>query len=145
MNGNQDLKSARKVEHFTTMAHDRNWSSDQALRRCCSKRDDELRRYRCDFAHEPHTAAHFDFAGVRALVQPPLAARLKLEVLDRIRHVDARAVHAGLSESLVQDGSGRPHERMSREVLTVSRLFAYKHDLRVGRPLSKYGLGCVFP
>jgi hypothetical protein len=78
-------------------------------------------------------------------VQPPLAARLKLEMLHRIGHVDTRAIDASVDERPVQDDPGWPHEWMSSKVLTVSGLLADKHDLRVGRPLSKYRLGGILP
>ena len=78
-------------------------------------------------------------------MQPPLPARLELEMLDRIGHVNAPAIDAGLLERLVQKKPGGSHERAAGEILAISRLLADQHDLRVGRSLAKHRLGRIPP
>ena len=76
-------------------------SSRQPLRRGRAEGDDKPWTYDLDFVEQP-SPAYLDLAGVGALMQPSLAARLKLEMLDRIGHVNASAVDARLRERLVQ-------------------------------------------
>ena len=54
-----------------------------------------------NFGIEPWLAGG-DFGGVRFGVNPPLAARLPFEVLDRVRYVRERAVNTSLLKSAVQ-------------------------------------------
>ena len=62
-------------------------------------------------------------------MDPALAARLPLEVLDDVRDVSARPVDAGLVERLVEQPTGRTDERAAFAVLAVTGLFADEHHL----------------
>src|SRR6202008_1451678 len=64
----------------------------------------------------------------RRLVQPPLAPRLPLEVLHRIRDIGPGAIDSGLAQALVQDAARGPDERMAFPVFHVARLLAHEHD-----------------
>jgi hypothetical protein len=70
-------------------------------RRSRSESDDKAWTGRGDFFKQP-TLAYLDLAGVGTLMQPSLDAGLKLAMFDRIGHVTALAVHARLSQRLVQ-------------------------------------------
>ncbi len=76
-------------------------------------------------------------------MQSALAARLELEMLDCVGHVDALAVNAGLGEGAVEHLSGRTDERLALQVFLIARLLADKHHRCVRGPFAKDGLGCV--
>jgi hypothetical protein len=144
VNRDQHPKAASEIERRAAVALDGDRASDHALRRGRSESDDELRPYRLDFAGEP-PFANLDLAGVRALVQPALAARLKFEMLDRVGHVDSPPIDAGILERLIQELARRADERTAGKILPVPRLLADQHDLPVRRPLPEHGLSRILP
>ena len=79
MNGDQDPQSVRHIEHRAAVALNWDRPSCKTLRRGCSKSDDKPWAYGLDLFKEP-APANLDFAGVGALMQPSLAARLKLDM-----------------------------------------------------------------
>src|SRR5439155_13331338 len=76
---------------------------------------------------------------------PPLAARLPLEVLDRVGHVGGPSLDARLLETAVEQSPRRPHERLPGPVLLVARLLADEHHLRGGPSGTEDGLRGGFP
>src|SRR5207244_7685308 len=86
-----------------------------------------------------------DLGGVRLVVDAPLAARLPLEVLDRVRHVHLLAVDAGRFERLVEHAAGGTDERMTCEVLLVTGLLTDEHHLRAHETFTEHRLCCVAP
>jgi hypothetical protein len=76
-------------------------------------------------------------------MQAALAARLELEVLDRIGDVASRALEPGLLEADVEQASGRADERAACNILLVARLFADEHDVGLLRSLAEDELGGV--
>src|SRR5690606_41292812 len=77
------------------------------------------------------------------LVDPPFAARLELEVLDRVGEVDPVPVDARLLDRPGEHPPGRPDERGALPVLLITGLFADEHERCIGRPGAEYGLGSV--
>jgi hypothetical protein len=140
MNCDKDLQSIRHIEHFASIALNRDCSFHQSLGCGRPEGDDESWTDGVDFLREP-APAYLDLACVGALMQPSLAARLELE----IRHINAPAIDVRLRKGSVQQQARRPDKRTALEVFLVSWLFAYEHDLRVRRPFSEHGLGRVFP
>ena len=59
-------------------------------------------------------AALFDFGRIGFLVEPALAVRLVLEMLDRVGDVDGGAVHSRSGEGAVEDGARGPDKGPSR-------------------------------
>ena len=90
-----------------------NARAEQRLRRGRAEADDHARLDQRDLGVEPRPAGG-DLAGVRLLVDAPLAARLPLEVLDDVGDVDRCAVDAGVLERAVEQLAGRADERMAR-------------------------------
>src|SRR5262249_37344084 len=86
--------------------------------------------------------ARLDLVLPRALVDAPLAALLTfpLEVLDRVRDVDAPPLHAPHLERPAPDTSCRSHELTSRQVLLVARLLAHEHHARRVAAFAEHGL-----
>src|SRR6185436_2041808 len=81
-----------------------------------------------------------DLRSVRFSVNPALAARLPLEVLDHVGHVDLPAIDAGLLERGVEQPPGRTDERVAGEILGVARLLADQHHLGLARSFPEHGL-----
>ena len=96
-------------------------------------------------ARAPATSGRLDLAGVRLLVDAPLAARLEFEMLDRVGDVDAGAVDAGLGKRAVEQLAGRADERPAGEILLIAGLLADEHERRVARALAEHGLGRGLP
>src|SRR5262249_39938031 len=82
--------------------------------------------------------------GMRALVQPPLAANLMLEMLNRVGDEGVIAGNAGLLQRRIEDAAGRPDERQAGEVLLVAGLLADQHEMRTYAALAGHGLGRGF-
>jgi hypothetical protein len=57
-------------------------------------------------------------------VRPSFSLRLELEMLNGVRHVDALAVHARLTERFVQKNPCRSDERAAFTVFLIPRLLA---------------------
>jgi diguanylate cyclase (GGDEF)-like protein len=88
---------------------------------------------------EPGTAGSH-LRPVRLLVNPPLSARLPLEVLDRVRDIRVRAVDLGFGERLVEQPAGGADERPAGTILLVARLLADEHHVRGQRPFPEHRL-----
>ena len=73
-------------------------------------------------------------------MDPALALRLPLEVLDDVRDVCGRAVDPGLLHRLVEQPTCRADERLALLVLLVARLLPDEHDLGLRRPLAEHRL-----
>jgi len=90
-------------------------------------------------------AARGQLAPARLRVDAALAARLPLEVLDRVRHVDRFPVDARLREGLVEHAAGRADERRSFPVLSVAGLLADEHRDRAPLAGAEHRLRRVLP
>ena len=90
-----------EIEDCAPIALNRDRSSRQTLCRGYSEGDDEPWAYGFDFVKQP-PSAYLNFAGVRAFVQPSLAARLELEMLDGVGHINTPAIDPRLRERPVQ-------------------------------------------
>src|SRR5262249_41687735 len=95
---------------------------------------------RAELAIEPEPAGPH-FAGARPAVDAALAARLELEMLDRVGHIGPLAVEPGRRQRAVEDLSGRSDKRATGQILLVAGLFADKHQGRIGGTFSEYSLG----
>src|SRR6185295_17413621 len=93
-------------------------SAEDGARGGCTERDDEGRAEQRELAFEPLMAGA-DLQLARLLVDATFAARLELEVLDRIRHVRRLAVDRRVGQRAVQELAGWPYERLARPVLLV--------------------------
>src|SRR5581483_2086045 len=113
--------------------------AEQRLRRGRAQTDDDVGLHHRELRLEPRPARGL-LAPRRLRVDPPLASRLPLEMLDRIRHVRRGAVDTGELERLVQQAPGRADERAPRAILLVARLLADEDDARVVGALAEHRL-----
>src|SRR5580698_9736562 len=135
MNGDEDPQSVRRIEDGAAIGADGDGAAHEPLRRRRAEGDDKPWPYDLDLVEQP-PPAYLDLAGVGAFVQSPLAPRLKLEMLDRVGHVNAGAVDARFHERPVQQKPRRPDKRATFPVFAIPGLLADQHDRSVRRPLS---------
>src|SRR6185369_14108188 len=93
-------------DHVTAVLFDRSGTAEDGSRSGCTERDDEGRADQRELAFEP-LMARADLQLVRLLVDPPLAAQLELEVLDRVRDIRRLAVDGCIGQSAVEELAGR--------------------------------------
>src|SRR5262249_21547154 len=70
-------------------------------------------------------------------MNPFLAARFPLEVLDHVGHVNARAIDAGLLETLIEQSSRRADERSSLMIFLIAWLLADEEKIGGHRTLAE--------
>ena len=116
---------------------------DQRLGGRRAETDDRVGLDKFDFLLDPGPARR-DLAGTGLFVDSPAAARLELEVFDRVRDVGLTAVDAGLAQHLVKQLARGPDERAAGEVFLVARLLADEDHAGVRGPLAEDDLGGVF-
>src|SRR5262249_10879800 len=144
MDRRQHVRSERRWDEPPAIAADAELRAEQRLRGCGAETHDATRRDECDLAVEPRPARG-NLAGVRLLVDAPLAARLPAEVLHHVGDVSVRSLDAGLGQCSLQQLAGGTDEGPSREVLVVSWLLADEHHPGVLLPLAEDGLRRALP
>jgi len=129
MHGGRHERSERRLHergalraHFELRAQDR-------LCRGGSEADDDTRFDEVDFRFQPG-ATGFDLEGIRLLVNASFSARLKLEMLDHVGHIDLRSIDSRRDERLVEKTAGRTDEWLSLQIFLIARLLADKHHRR---------------
>jgi hypothetical protein len=164
-----ELVHGRSACGFVTLAEDRRWvggegdelgqigghalaaiSSDpdggteERLGRNGAKTGDSPRPYDLQFGIKPWPAGRYVYA-FRSLVDASFSSRLVAKVLDDVGDVHTGAVDAGQLEPLVEDAPGWTDERMSLDVLTVSRLLADQHQANIPGSLAEDSLRGALP
>jgi hypothetical protein len=117
---------------------------EERLSRRRAERNEHVRSDESQLGVEPRPARG-ELRRVGLVVDPALAARLPLEVLDRVRDVHLTAIDAGFLECFVEHAAGGPDERMTGDVFLVTGLLADEHYLRRCRAFTEHGLRCVAP
>ena len=84
-----------------------------------AKRHHELGRNQTQLFRQP-PVARLDFARARFDVQPPLAAGLELEMLDRVGDIDRLAAQPRIFQRTIEHRAGGANERMPLQVLLVA-------------------------
>jgi hypothetical protein len=85
--------------------------------------DDHTRLHQHDFSFEPWKA-RLDFSATWFLMNPPLPAFLKFEVLHYVSHVNIRCVNCGVGQRPAEQLSSRAYEWVPLPVFRIPRLFA---------------------
>src|SRR5690606_34086768 len=132
------------LNHVAAILFDAGRFAEDGARAGDAERDDELGFDGPQLTLEPLiTGGNFHL--VRLLVNPPLAARLELEVLYCVRDVNEVAVDPGFLQCAIEHAPGRSDERFAREVFLIARLFAYEKDLGAPRAGTEHRLCRVSP
>ena len=77
---------------------------------------------------------------VGLLMDPPLPPELVAEMLDGVRDVDVLAGDPGALQPAIEHSTGGSDERVTLQVLAITRRLADEHQLGVPRPFSHHGL-----
>jgi hypothetical protein len=101
---------------------------EQRIKRARAERHDELRLQDVDLCADPPCATP-NLAGIRFCMQPPLAARRELEVLDGIGDIAAPAVETGLVKTAIEQPAGGTDKGPAGQILLIARLLADQDDL----------------
>src|SRR6266498_5597813 len=144
MNRREDVRREIRVHGLSTLARDAEAAAEQGLGRRRAEAYEHLGLDDRELGVEPRPARR-DLRPRRLCMDPALAARLPLEVLDHVRHVRERPVDARLVERLVEQTSRRSDKRAALAVLTVARLLADEHYLRALRAFTEDCLSCRTP
>src|ERR1700683_4728371 len=131
-------------QRFAADLLDRGRGATHSPQRRGTERDDDPGLEPTDLGNEPDTAG-LDMAQLRSLVQPPLTARLPIEVLHRIGDEYFCPRDVRFSEQLIQYLARRPHKRASLAVLGIARLLAPQHNLRFAGTLARHRLSGALP
>ncbi|VXC70677.1 hypothetical protein SPHINGO8AM_190046 [Sphingomonas sp. 8AM] len=131
--------AVRQALFPATFAADRHDLAEQAARRGRAQRYRHLRTQQQLLLLDP-PATRLDLARVRLGVDAALAARLKLEVLDRVGDIGLLAGNPGRGEGAVEHLTGRSDERMAGEILLIAGLLTDEHHRRRHRAFAEHGL-----
>src|SRR6266498_2675518 len=140
MDRRNDVRRELRVDGPSALAGDAEAPSEQSLGRRGAEAHEDVGLDDGELGVEPRPARR-DLRPRRLRMDPALAARLPLEVLDHVRHVGECPVDARLAERLVEQTSRRSDKRAALAVLTVARLLADEHYLRALRAFTEDGLG----
>jgi hypothetical protein len=144
MHGERDERREGRRKRLRAIACHLGVRPDHRLGRRGAKRDDRPRLDIRDLGIEPH-ATRLDFAVARLLVNPPLAARLPLEVLHHVGEIHIAEIDAGILERVTQQLAGWTDERFAFEIFSIARLLADEHDAGAARAVPEHRLRGVLP
>ena len=143
MHGGHHQRRERRFDEGAAFGRDLELPAEKRLGRGRAETDDHARLDHGNFGVEPGTAGG-DFARVRLLVDPALAARLPLEVLHRVRQIHPGRISAGFDDGLAQEAAGWPDERFALRVFVGTGAFADKQPLGVLIADPKHGFIAPF-
>jgi hypothetical protein len=119
MNGGK----AGPLQKMAALSSEDNGAVHEGAGRKRAEGSDKSRLDQEQFLIEP-PAAYFHLLPVWALMKPPFAAALVLEMLYGVRDVDGAAVEACLFQCPVEDAASRANKWPTFEVLVIAGLFA---------------------
>jgi len=134
----------RAADDVTAILFDRRGAPEDCPRGGRTETNDQCRAEQLELAFEP-LMTRADLQLVRLLVDPPLAAQLELEVLDRVRDIRRLAVDGCIGQSTVEELAGRSDERLAGAIFLVAGLLADQQDAGPLATHPEHGLRCVFP
>ena len=129
-----------KPQQATARLGDGERSTEHAAGGGGAERHDRRRPHDRALDLEPDLAA-IDLVDVGALVQPPLAAHLVLEMLDRVGDENVGSVNSGFRERPVEHVPGRTDKRLAGQIFFVPGLLAHQHEMGVAPAFTRYRLG----
>src|SRR5688572_17446980 len=144
MHGEGHQRRERGQKKLAAIPRDFWGRSEQRSRGRGAESDDDCGLYRRDLVIEPQSAREYLFA-VRPFVNPSLAARLPLEMLDRVGQINLCRIETGFRQRVAQQLPGWTHEWLAGEVLLISGLLADQHQPRIRRTLAEHRLGGALP
>ena len=140
MHGGHDRSAERRGHYLSTLPRHAEVAAEQGLGSGGAQADDDVGLDSGDLGLQPGYARGYLFP-VWALVNPPLASRRPLEVLDHVGDVNQGAVDGRRFERLVQDLAGGTDEGPARPILLVAWLLTDHQDPGALGSLAEHGLG----
>src|SRR4029453_561721 len=113
--------------HLAARLRDAKLRAEESLRRCRTHHDHHPRLHYFQLSFQPRHAG-LDGGGRWSLVEAEFSARVEVEVLDRIGHVELATRQAGLDDGLVEQSPGGTYEGSADNVLAITGLLSYQHD-----------------
>src|SRR4051794_5472851 len=144
MDRREHVRRQVRLDRLAALARNAEAPPEERLRRRRAEAHEHGRLHDRELRVEPRPARG-DLRPSRLRVDPPLAARLPLEVLDDVRHVGARPVDPRLLERLVQKATRGTDEWMPFAVLPIARLLADEHELGPRRAFPEHRLSARPP
>ena len=117
---------------------------EKRLRGRRAHRDEHFRTHGLQLGIQPGFAGR-ELGCVRLLVDPALATRLPLEVLDRVGDEREPAVDSSGVQAFVENASRGAHEWLASKVFLVARLLSDEDDLGALRSFAEDRLRAGFP
>src|SRR5438046_10443265 len=126
MNGREDVSRQRRGNELSALLSDTKPWPEESLGSRRAEANESRGMDQGDLGVEPRPAGG-DLGRVRLGVNPPLAARLPLEVLHRVCDVGLTPIDTGLLEGSIEHLTGRTDERPATQVLVFCRVLAEGH------------------
>src|SRR5580704_6351297 len=144
MGGQRDQIGELRVDRPAAVAPDPDVRAEQGLGGGGAEANQRFRLDHLELGLEPRKAG-VDLPAVGRLVDPSLTPELVAEMLDHVGDVDVVAGYPRSLESLVEDATRWPDERMAFDVLAVAGLLADQHQARVRGALAHNRLRGALP
>src|SRR4029078_11592078 len=135
----QHAAAIRKRHDLATDFAYAEWTTGDAPHSSCAERDNDIRLDKLPLEIQPPVAA-VDLISIRPLMQTPLAARFKLEMLDGIGHENRIALDAGVFQCLRKHAAARTDTWPPLLVVLIAGLLANHHDSRPRRSFARHRL-----
>ena len=142
MDGGHDMRCQRRADEMAALLGHPEAAAKQRLRRGRAEADQNVRLDERELLLEPWQA-RLDLHRAGLAVNPALAARHPLEVLDHVGDVGPLPVDPCLLERPVEQLAGRADERPPFAILDIARLLADQHEAGTRRSFAEHRLGRV--
>src|SRR5438876_77665 len=140
VNRRQHQRQAGPLDELPTLQGDPKVAAEQRLGRGSSQQNEVLWLDRGDLGIERWPAG-IDLGGVGLLMQPALALRLPLEVLDGVRDIHLAPVDSRRLECVIEHAAGGSDEGLAFPIFAIAGLLAHEHHPRVLGAFAEDGLG----
>src|SRR5439155_18592880 len=146
MHSCHNVRRQGRLHHLATPPHDAEILAWQGLRGSGAQAHQNFRFHYRELCVQPGTAG-IDLPVARFLVDASFSALIwrPVEMLYHIRNIYITSRDADLCQGLVQQLSGRTHERMTSEIFSISGLLANEDDFSMCVPFAEHRLGSSFP
>src|SRR5207244_262625 len=134
-----DVPRHERLHELAMLSHNAEILAQQGLRGSSAQAHQNFRFHCRELRIQPGTAG-IDLPVAWFLVDAPFSAlvRRPLEMLHHIRNIYITSRDANLCESLIQQLSGRTHERMTSEIFSISGLLDNEGDINVCAPFAEH-------
>src|SRR5215469_15278962 len=138
------MRSGVERQQLSALLGDAKSTPQQGLGCGCAETNDYLRLYQVDLDLQPLMASR-DLDRIRLLVNSTFAARLPLEMLDRVGHIGDTTIDAGLFQCFIQQSAGGANKGTSLQVLLVAGLLADEHNASARLAFAEDRLSAALP